>query len=75
MFNRINTILSSLPEASGSKSTWVDLGENVESLASLRLVDLNNNKFVKYNKVNCLASLRLVDLNIIIGVWLMNGRV
>ena len=22
------------PEASGSKSTWVDLGENVESLAS-----------------------------------------
>ena len=67
---------SSLPEASGSKYLYYKGYTNEkQGLASLRLVDLNNNKFVKYNKVNCLASLRLVDLNIIIGVWLMNGRV
>ena len=33
------------PEASGSKSTWVDLGENVESLAS---PEASGSKYIRH---------------------------
>ena len=64
-FHTIDYIMSSLPEASGSKFTAGTGDYRCHSLASLRLVDLNffHDRPILLNV--CLASLRLVNLNLL----------